>query len=185
MRNSPKSSKWVQFAACCLVLLSCSKPPPPPPKIVIPPPPEPPKPTVVEGHLVSSADVNPDPSGRPSPVIVRVYDLKTTANFEKADFFSLYDKDEQTLGAELVAKEQFEMSPGSEREFQKELNAGTRFLGVVAAYRDIQKAGWRQTIAIPEHKLTTVTVSVGRNRVSMSKTVKKDEPKPVDKKSNE
>jgi type VI secretion system protein VasD len=185
MKHPARIGRWALCLGACLLLIACAKPPPPPPKIVIPPPPEPPKPSVVQGRVLTSSDVNPEPGGRASPIVVRVYELKSTANFEKSDFFALYDKDEQTLGPELVAKQQFEMSPDAEREFEKDLPAGTRFLGVVAAYRNIQRAGWRQSIEIPEHKLTSVIIRVDRDRVSMSKTVKRDEPKPVEKKSNE
>jgi type VI secretion system protein VasD len=184
MKNYPQFGKWVQCLGVCLLLISCAKAPPPP-KIVIPAPPEPPKPSVAQGRVITSGDVNPDPGGRASPIIVRVYELKSTANFEKSDFFTLFDKDEQTLGPELVAKQQFEMPPDTEREFEKELPAGTRFLGVVAAYRNVQQAAWRQSVEIPEHKVTSVTINVDRNRVSMSKTVKREDPKPAEKKSKE
>src|SRR5262245_62038716 len=41
----------------------------------------PPKPSNVKLTLRAAADVNPDGNGRPSPVVVRIYQLKTDTAF--------------------------------------------------------------------------------------------------------
>ncbi|MBS1135067.1 MAG: type secretion system-associated lipoprotein [Burkholderiaceae bacterium] len=61
-----------------------------------------PKPVVVKLTIEASADANPDTRGRPSPVTVKLFELKSSASFEKADFFSLFDRERETLGPELV-----------------------------------------------------------------------------------
>ncbi len=60
----------------------------------------PPKPAVAKAQLVVASDVNPDAEGRASPVVVRVYQLKEEGAFNSADFFALFDKEQETLGAE-------------------------------------------------------------------------------------
>jgi type VI secretion system protein VasD len=64
-------------AVAVLTTIGCAKPAPPP---VAPPPltiaAAPETKVKVSMVLTASADVNPDDSGRPSPVVVRVYQLK-------------------------------------------------------------------------------------------------------------
>src|SRR5271155_5434729 len=69
-------------------------------------PPKPPKPQVVKLIVSASTDVNPDALGRPSPVVVRIYQLKDDAAFKDADFFALYDKEQPTLAASLISREE-------------------------------------------------------------------------------
>ena len=109
--------------------------------------PKPPKPTVVTGTVQASADLNPSVSQRPSPLMLRIYELKSSASFEQADFMSLYQSDTATLGADVVAREEITLQPGESRPYNKQLNADTRFVAVFAAYRNLERARWR--VAVP------------------------------------
>ena len=92
-------SSRLDFVLTLAVLLAgggCAKAPPPAapaaptlPPITIAAPPE--AKTKAAMTLVATADTNPDGSGRPSPIVVRVYQLKTDGAFKGADFFALYD----------------------------------------------------------------------------------------------
>ena len=106
----------------------------------------PPKPviTAVSLTLVGGADVNPDASGRASPLAVRVYALKTAAPFESADFFSLFEKDQAALGAELMHREEALLRPGERRALKFSLPADAKALAFLAAYRDLERARWRE-----------------------------------------
>src|SRR5947207_3053449 len=90
----------------------------------------PPKPATIAATLDAHANVNPDARGRPSPVIVRFYELKSLAAFNAADFFSMFDRDKETLGAELVAREEFDLRPGEKRPLARTLQPDTRYIGV-------------------------------------------------------
>ena len=57
-------------------------------------PPPPPEPTRVVLEFEAAGDINPNAEGRASPLVVRIYQLKSYSAFRKADFFSLYDNDE-------------------------------------------------------------------------------------------
>ncbi len=83
-----------------LIMTGCGKGAPPP--IVIAPPP---KPAPAALTIAASADTNPDDTGRPSPVVVRVYQLKADAAFAGAEFFPLFDDDQKVLGAELISRD--------------------------------------------------------------------------------
>jgi type VI secretion system protein VasD len=118
----------------------------------------PPKPTQVAGTLQASERVNPSSSQRPSPLLVRVYELKTAAAFNSADFMSLYQRDKAELGADLLAKEEFVLAPGESKKFAKTLAPETRFLGVVAAFRDVEHARWRSIVAVQPGQMHNLVI---------------------------
>jgi len=98
--------------------------------------------------LVARDDVNPDLHGRPSPLSVRIFELRSTSGFDAADFFSLYDRDQATLSTELLAREQYILKPGETQSYTRKAQSDTRYLGVLAAYRDLDHSAWRVTATI-------------------------------------
>jgi type VI secretion system protein VasD len=132
----------------------------------------PPKPQAIKMNIAVSADVNPDAGNRPSPIVIRVYQLKDDAAFKDADFFTIYDKEQPTLAAALVSREEFELAPGEHRAIDYKLSPDAHFVGVVAAYRDIRDAGWRAEIGAPDKRMINtvkknkIGIAVERARVS-------------------
>ncbi len=120
-----------------------------------------PKPASVTGTIQASPEVNPSASNHPSPLLVRIYELKSAAGFNGADFMSLYQRDQAQLAADMIAKEEFILAPGETKSFAKTLAPETRFLGVVAAYRDIEHAKWRSVVPIQPNQPQKVTVKAG------------------------
>lgn len=107
-----------------------------------------PKPAQVAGTIEASTQLNPSASKRPSPVLVRVYELKSAASFNSADFMSLYERDQQALSTDLLGRDEYLVAPGESKKFNKTLAPDTRFIGVVAAFRDLERSRWRSVVAI-------------------------------------
>jgi type VI secretion system protein VasD len=151
--------------------ISCGKAPPPPPVV---PPAVPPAITIVAPveakitapmTVAASADANPDAAGRPSPIVVRVYQLKTDATFTTAEFFALFDEEQKVLGQELISRDEFVLAPAERRTIEVALAGETRFVGAIAAFRDIRNSQWRMLLPTPKKGLT---VAVERTRVVLS-----------------
>ena len=104
---------------------------------------QPPKPVQTQATVIASADVNPDSSGRASPVVVRIYQLRGDAQFNDAGFFALYDNEQATLGSSLIMRDERTLFPGQQVRLDLALSPDARFLGVVAAYRDMRASRWR------------------------------------------
>ena len=117
-----------------------------------------PKPAQVAGTIQASQQVNPSASKRPSPLLLRVYELKTAAVFNSADFMSLYQRDKTELGGDMLGKEEFVLAPGESKTFAKTLALDTRFLGVVAAYRDVEHAKWRSIVAVQPGQMNNLVI---------------------------
>lgn len=128
--------------------------------------PKPPPPTVVSGAIQASPQLNPSVNQRPSPLVLRIYELKSPAVFNSADFMSLYQGDQATLAADLVARDEFMLQPGENRPYKKTLGADTKFIGVVGAYRNLEKATWRAVVQLIPNKPQTLTIRAGDLAVS-------------------
>jgi type VI secretion system protein VasD len=125
------------------------------------------KPPLLKGAIKTEAVTNPDVTGRASPVVVRVYELKSLALFNTADFFSLFEKERETLGTELVGREEYDLRPAETRPYQRQLQPDTRFIGVVAAFRDLEKSSWRASVAVPQKSSATLTIGIDAKAVTV------------------
>jgi type VI secretion system protein VasD len=127
----------------------------------------PPKPAVAAVTVAARADVNPDATGRPSPIVVRFYQLKADAGFLNADFFGLFDDDKRALGADVSGREELELAPGETRSLELGLAPETRFVGALAAYRDIRAATWRALVPAAGAKQKSIKVQVMAERAQI------------------
>lgn len=129
-----------------------------------------PKPPEVAATLQASDKVNPTTSRRPSPVLVRVYELKGDAAFNNADFMSLYQRDKEQLGADLLGKEEFVLAPGEAKTFARKLAPETRFVGVLAAYREVERSRWRSIVPVQAGKKHQLTIRADEHAVEATVT---------------
>ncbi len=108
------------------------------------------------------ANINPDANERPSPMVLKVYELSSKNTFVTSDFFSLFDKAALTLEDDLIATDEFVVRPGQSYLHEMRLNGKTRYVGIVAAFQDIQNAQWRLVVEASPRGYDTVTVEINR-----------------------
>lgn len=126
------------------------------------------KPTMALISFTADEKVNVDARGRSTPTVVRYYILKNTSAFNSADFFSLSEKDQQTLGDAIVAREEFILKPGETKTFApKEAGAGQEF-AVMASFRNIDKATWRASVPLVLQKTSTIQVNLKNDAVTLN-----------------
>jgi len=141
-----KRGAWIMVCAVGLALAGCASAP---------------KPTTVTGSIEAVAQLNPSAARRPSPMLLRIYELKTAAAFNGADFMSLYQSDQATLGAELLAREEVTLKPSESRPYSKTLAQDTRFIGIMGAYRDVERATWRAVVPVQPGKPQKLIIKAG------------------------
>ncbi len=127
------------------------------------------EPLAITSKISVSARVNPDINNRPSPIVVRLYELQSLGKYTESDFSELFDNYESILGAELLHSEQYHLKPGERRTLKENLAAGTKFVAVVAAYRDLNQAVWRDAVIVPSDKMTQLFIFVDRLGISVWK----------------
>jgi type VI secretion system protein VasD len=99
--------------------------------------------------LNADANINHDILGRPSPIVVRVFELRSGGAFESNDFFSLQDKPELVLGRELIGMEQVSLYPGEVKYVTGAGSPDARNIGILAEYRVLDAKRWRRLIGLP------------------------------------
>lgn len=110
--------------------------------------------TDVTLRFVAEADINPDDKNRPSPLFIRLYELKSTRQFDRANFIDLYERDKEILGADMIAKQTLKrLKPGDERNDKLVLNPETRYVGLVAEFLQYQKAKFKVVIPIAKENV--------------------------------
>jgi type VI secretion system protein VasD len=139
----------------------------PMPQIVLPPPPPAPPPPApqVAISLEAGARVNPDAAGRGAPVVVRVYELRSQVAFDAADFFTLFDREQQALGQDLVGRDEYQLRPGERLLFARPLRPGTRVVAAVAAFRELERSTWKAVLAVPTAPPQGLSIQVDGRQV--------------------
>lgn len=112
----------------------------------------------VELAVASQPNVNPDYSGRPSPVVVKVYELRNSMSFKQADFQTLFEHPMQAMGSDVVAADELIFVPGEARTIAYLPSMDSRFLGIVAGFRQMGRGYWRALRPID---------ALGENRIAL------------------
>ncbi|MEI9273439.1 type VI secretion system lipoprotein TssJ, partial [Pseudomonas aeruginosa] len=105
--------------------------------------------------------------GQAAPLRLRLYELKKDTAFGRADYFALTDNAQSTLGGDLVEQDEFLLRPGEERRIERTLDEQTRQLGFVAAYRDLDRATWRQVLAVPGQRTSHLDITLGAQAIGI------------------
>lgn len=124
-----------------------------------------PKPSEFSLVLSASPSLNPDIEGRPSPIWVRVYQLRSVGVFKTAEFEPLFANDVAVLGAEMLERSEFVLTPNQVVEANDpiKVHEDTRFIGVIAAYHEINLAKWRDIVEMaPKDQKVALSVSLDR-----------------------
>ena len=161
----------ITLSGCGIKLNPFAKTPPQatkaqPPTVEAPQPPPPP-PTEISASISTSTEANPDNSGRPSPLVVRIYELKDLGAFDAADFNTLFREDTGALGSDLVHREEYHMLPGTQRSYHRKPPAETRYLAVMAGYRKINQAIWKASVPIPPDQTSHITILMDALSISI------------------
>ncbi|MCW8899576.1 MAG: type VI secretion system lipoprotein TssJ [Gammaproteobacteria bacterium] len=105
--------------------------------------------TDLEIKFKVDADVNPDDDRKPSPLFVRMYQLKSTKMFNRANFIDLYEKDKEILGADMISKQKLRrIKPGENRDEHFVLNKETNYIGLYAEFLDYKNSSFKLLIPV-------------------------------------
>ncbi|MDH5545260.1 MAG: type VI secretion system lipoprotein TssJ [Gammaproteobacteria bacterium] len=107
-----------------------------------------------------ATDVNPDSGDRPSPIVVRLYELSEIGEFQGKEFFDIYDNDGEALKATLLAKEEFNFRPGESSFIERKLKEDTQYIGILAAFRSIDDARWRGFVKLNKNRTNRMSVTL-------------------------
>jgi type VI secretion system protein VasD len=135
------------------------------------------QPTVVLINVSASPRLNPDTDGRPSPIVIHLFELGRLSLFESLDFFALLAEGSSGLGREQLGREQVIIKPGETVFVKRQLLPDTKYLGVAAAFRDIEHARWRASVQPMPYAMTQINIRLEALAVTIDSAVDK-QPRP-------
>ncbi len=100
-------------------------------------------------QIDAAEGVNPDAYGRPAPILLRIYQLRSREPFATVDYFLLAADEVSALDGTLLRQREVVLRPGQSLRLRCAAAPGTRALGVSAAYRDLPQAAWRASRDVP------------------------------------
>ncbi len=128
---------------------------------------KPPEGATLQVTIVASPLVNPDLNGRPSPILVRIYQLTNDELFKQADFQALYERDREVLLDTAVGRHEMIMGPGGIRAITTSVKPEARFIAVMAAYRKIDEATWKISVPLLGKTDTVLRADIQRLKVEL------------------
>ncbi len=128
----------------------------------------PPEPTRIALKFETAGDINPDYNGLASPLLLRIYQLKSYSEFKDADYFSLDEKDEQFLGKDLMKKEEILLRPNEKRTvFYEEVSDDIRTIGIFGAFRDYEQAQWKAAASVQKNRTNIIKIYVSGTKLTI------------------
>lgn len=118
------------------------------------------KPPQMRATIQSVNFLNPNIYNQASPVVITIYQLKSPSSFQQASFFALYNNPTGTLASDLLDKRDIEIRPQQKQKLDILLSTQTNYIGVLAAFRDPDKAQWRQVIQVTPGKNISLQINV-------------------------
>jgi type VI secretion system protein VasD len=86
-----------------------------------------------------------------APLKVRVFLLKSDADFMSADFYTLQNNPQAVLGGNLLNTDQFFLMPGQlNKKISGQSTADARYIGVMAEYQALDGKKWRLSLPLPD-----------------------------------
>ena len=140
IRNLFSASKLFVVIASATLLIACGS--------------NQPQSMLVDGYIQSSSVLNPDIKGGYRPVNVKVFYLKSDELFSQASFADLYRYPDKALGDTILHMSSHQLLPSQTIELDEQIPNGLKYIAVVAAFRSIDDANWKDIKPIPEKCFT-------------------------------
>jgi len=126
----------------------------------------------MELTITASEKLNPDIENRASPIVIRIYQLTHIDSFNNSDFFALYENDQSILAKDLKYREEMEIKPSLTIITPLEINPDSKYIAVLAAFRDLDKAQWKSILEIDPFNIQRMKLNISEFDVTLS--VEKD-----------
>lgn len=128
-----------------------------------------PDPTTVAMTIMATGSINPNSVSEPSPVVLRIYQLKSDSAFNAVEFAEIFYNDRKALGADLLGQKEFNVKPGDKLTYDDTVSPETRYIGIVAGFRDIENATWRTITAATQEDENALIVNVDSLSVALQR----------------
>jgi type VI secretion system protein VasD len=140
--------KKIFYAVSCMLLIACAT-----------------NIHYAKAKIAAASFLNPNVYRQASPVVVTIYQLKSATAFEQANFFELTQNPQDALGSDFIDKEEIEVQPGQQQRLKIALLPTVHYLGVVAAFRNMDMSQWRQVKAIKSERDIGISIHLATQSI--------------------
>lgn len=119
-------------------------------------------------HIQAAQFLNPNIHNQASPIMVTIYQLKNPYSFRQATYSTLAKNSADVLGRDLIDLSTIEVRPAEQKSIYQALSPNTQYLGIVAAYRQIDHATWRSTVKVVNAKGQQTTIQLNLESQALS-----------------
>ena len=114
-------------------------------------------------------EVNPDDTGRPSPVVLNIHEMKTGGNFRPANYIALFQNPEKQLGKDLINSTRIgPLVPGTTQTEKLKLDPATIRVGILGELNNYQKAKTMTAFDVVPGKDRKIKLIIDGNGLELS-----------------
>ena len=120
--------------------------------------------------FIIDADINPDDNGKPAPLFIRLYELKSNKMFEKADFIDLYERDEETLGGDFLSKVSLKpFTPGQDRKEKMVVSPDAQYVALFAEFLRYKGSSYKAIFPVVSNNVfsNSAKIRVSGNKLTL------------------
>ncbi|NQZ32441.1 MAG: type VI secretion system lipoprotein TssJ [Oceanospirillaceae bacterium] len=122
---------------------------------------------IINISISANSGSNPDLAGRPSPTVIKIYQLSSDGKFKQTDFFTLYD-DDSTLSSDVLEHRELLLASQSSNSLLMTLDPKTQYIGITAAFQQSNNAKYKLLIPIGKRSTQSAAVKLLVNQLVLS-----------------
>jgi type VI secretion system protein VasD len=104
---------------------------------------------IVSLSVIASPLINPTLDGEPRPVAMRIYQLKDDVKLQASTFDQIWKEDAQTLGQDIVKKDDLFVYPNSRTDVKFERDPSANHIVGAALFRNPKGRSWYVSFELP------------------------------------
>lgn len=121
----------------------------------------------LNANVQSTNYLNPNIYNQSAPLMISVYQLKSSMTFQQASFYEINNNADELLGADLLDKREIEIRPEQKQLLRIQLHPQTNYIGIVAGFRNTDIANWRQIVPIKSGKNIKINVIASTQAITI------------------
>ncbi len=134
--------------------------------------------TDLKVNFIVDGDINPNDKKRPSPIFIRLYELKSPTIFNKTDFIDLYERDKEILAGDYINKQTLKpLSPGVGRTDTLVLKNGASYVALYAEFSQYRGSAYKITFPVTENNVMKNEITIKISGTQMSVVTKDNKSK--------
>lgn len=122
---------------------------------------------------VASKKINLNSSGRASPTVVKVLELRDKKQFLEAPYHNFLKNDYNFLGKDLQKSYEYILRPNTSITKDVKLSAETKYIGYIALFTRSDNINWKNIIVIPNQSSYDIRINLDNDGFKIKHNPKK------------